>query len=641
MMNGGSMMSEKGNRPNEYDTQTLDTENEQVRMWRARLRRHETLLDIAGAIERVEKGDSYLDGSTETKNTQRIYCRYLLPLLEELNRKTFPSVPLPKVEAKNQQGEAYEDKIRQLLQLVMTRPDCMVEHSARAQIWDDSRWGRAIGKTEWDIEKSPAEEDLTYDESQLAVEVERAQAENLNISIAQVTEADNDKVHASVHSELMGQMMPTDPDYALAERHLADHLARMIEITAEKPILRRVKPECFVWDTDVPWHLRTWEAERRSVKIGTLIAKRYRNVNPTNLPAETKEEETSDTPYEDKTAAIWDIHDRSSNKHFVISADGNQNGYFLNKGDWMYGDIDVYVPLVFRPWQPDELTGIPTIDAAIPILDRLAETDFHIDRHVKNHANYKTLYPAGAIDNATKSAIKDPNQQFVPVPPEAMNGIKEYAPPPIPDTLLQQRETLLGELRRVVGLDAQDVAAPNPHQTTASESMRRAAMADDRIANRQEIMGEYLSKVAQNFLRLYKRFAQHSISVRVTNEQGRPFEEIDPSQIPDSLDVMLDVKAESDDARALDLQMATEYVTFLQNVAPFMPIDWQKVSEFLGRKMNISRPEQFRLDVPQAGAYTQPTGTQSAQSFQQPGMMGAGQAPQQMPQQPPMQPQAA
>ncbi|GAG16978.1 unnamed protein product, partial [marine sediment metagenome] len=254
-------------------------------------------------------------------------------------------------------------------------------------------------------------------------------------------------------------------------------------------------------------------------------------------------------------------------------------------------------PFMTRPQEPGLNYGLATGDMMVPILEELARVDFYIQKHTRKHAGYKMLVPRGAADSKDKGILNDPNIDIGNVSPEALAGMKELKPPSIPDTLLQYREILLSELRRVVGEDAQDVGASNPHKITATESSNREISSDSRRTSRQERAGDFLEWVGKTFLMLYREFGTIPVMVKILGPAGAVYEQVAPTDIPEDLDIFLDVKAESPDQKALDFQVSKIlYDAALQSQAGFDPL---KLTDWLFRKGGEERPEQFHIDLPQ------------------------------------------
>lgn len=637
----------RGTRPAEYKDDVdadLRRETGRWRMWRARIDRAAGKLGIKGRSEAAKEGDRYLHGTKEVKASQQlIYLRYLLPLLEEAHRRTLPRIPSTTVEPRSEAadtpvtppeidpvsgemltagGPTWAELCRELVDLCLASPYSGVGKAVDEAQWDDDKGGIAFFKTIWRVEFDENTPTLVEDQNRLGLQVERATQENAEPGTAKIAEDDVDYVHLAVHGEAYNaasQELLIPPEIDALREHMQEHRARMLVIRRERPLLLRVPWHKFVYDADVPWEERRWEAEERSVRIQELIDSKYKNINSTNLPAEERPgDQDGEIPYEDKTARIFDIHDRHNGKRLIISAaQGQQEGVFLHDGAWPYQGIDIYQPFVTRPCDPGQLHGEATVQVCIPILERLASLDFHIARHVEAHSDYKMGGPAIADSPEIKSGLKNPNQRFIfKGPPEAWAMMKEIKPPPIPPANLEEWGRLMSELRRVVGVDAQDTGASHPHQISATESFERGEAKQDKRTDKQKKMGEFLARVSKNFLMLYKRFGTIALMVRILGPEGAVFQQVMPAEIPDELDIFLDIGAESDVGREQQMIAWEKYVNFIMTSQ--IPTDVQKLSEAYGRRLGIPHPEQFRLELPEG-----PQNVQNAPGGSQ-GKQGAG-----------------
>lgn len=588
---------QRGNRPADYKANAADLTSEQlrVRRWRQYINRSRILRELNDRTEAVMAGDEYLDGKKVVKNSRSVYLNYLMPLLEEEHRNTLPSIPSCRVEPRNEAAAKVTAKIREFLDVCFSAKDFQVKSVADELQWDDDRWGEGYGKTIWrvDVERAQAP---TLDVDQMALEADRAMAENGDLVNMTVSEADQDYTHVKIHQELLDTLDPMSAEAGELQAHIDEHMTRMEVIAKEHPVLERVAPDKFFFDCDVPWPKRAWEAELKSVRIQTLMDWKYKNVNPENLPAETPVGEGAPLAYQDMTAQIYEIHDRRDNKFYVISAEGPEDGLFLLQGEWQYSGVDVYVPLVFRPYKPAQAHGKSTIQACLGKLDELAKIDFYIGRHVENHANQKEFIPKGG-DPATKAQLKNPDTRFVEADAAFLSQYTQQKTNPIPDTLLQRREQLLGELRREIGADAQNVAANASFQMTATEAANRQSSYNGRKADRQERMGEFLSHVAHNFLALYKTFATQKVSVRVANPEGVAYDDLNPSDIPQGVEVHLDIRGETPESKAEDAQKAIAYGNLLASLG--YQIDLDVFNNWAGPRFGFMRPETLRLQAPQ------------------------------------------
>ena len=645
-----------GNRPNEFK-ETIDSELRQekiqVKVWRMRVRRAVVLLEIPERVMEADKGDRYFTGKAQVTGSKKrqtgdrsgrkgkrdLYIRYLLSLIRAMFRRTLPAVPAPRVEARNEladqslnppdfikdpngepvldddgnpipapPGPTWSDVVRQLVDLSFNSPFSNVPAGAREAQWDDARYGAGFVKTVWNITNDPAEPRIEQDDNRVALEVDRAQEENDSPLEARIADSDIDYVHLEIHSPFLEQLRvaPVESSsFVVMRDHVGQHQARLVTIRRERPQIKRVPAYKFVYDTDVEWDERAWECEERSVRIADMIKWGWRNINEENLMAEVKEGEGNSTPFMDRTAVVYDIHDRLSGERRVISANGPEEGRFLHKGPWPYGSVDIYIPLVFIDFKPEQTHGIAIIEAATDILDELADVDFSIRRHRQSHANYKILGPKGGGSDDVKAGLNNPDQRFVDVPVEWLAGFKEFAPPPIPATLLEDRARLISELRRLLSIDAQDTGAANPHIVSATESFNRAEAKDETDNDRQTIMGEFLSKIAKNFIVFYRDFATKDISVKVMGQEGPIWQKIRPRDIPEDLDIYLDITGETEQSKAQMVTSWTQFIEFLKTTP--LPIEWEKVKNVYGRRLGIRHPEDFRADGPEGPENIQPS----------------------------------
>ena len=607
----------RGNSVRDFKPHTADLklETDQVKAWKQRIRHHYGNLKINSRREAVEKGDKYIDGTMETKNGRTIYLRYLPTLLEDMYRETLPKIPEPRINARNERGEMFEAQAKQIVQTSFANDYCRVRSTMKQLLREEAKWSVAFAKTEWVVDSEPTEPEITQDAEQIDVEVDRAMIENDDPFEARVADGDLDAVHMRVHSERFGELPVGSEEYAVLQEHMDAHQARMTVIRRERPVLRMVGVERFVYDTDRPWELRGWDAELKTERIADLFERGYKNLNKQNIQPEERSESGNETPFEDLTVRVWDIHDRRNGARYVIAHDGPDQGLFLYKGGYVYGAIDTVVPMVFHNHNSRELEGVSTVQSALPILDALASVDYYIKRHVETHCDYKLLMPTGSDASRTKADLNDPNKRFVSVNPEAMAGMKEWKPPSIPDTLLEFRQTLLSELRRVTSVDAQDIAQSNPHKISATESARRGIQSDVRITDRQEIAGDFLAQVAKNFLSLYKKFATEDITARIVGPMGVEYKAINPTDVPDELDVYLDVHGESNSVRQERSLLADQVVQFLFQLPQMgMPVDINEVMNFYLSAKSVQRPDRFRDDAMQMPML--PGGEQKGQASQ-------------------------
>ncbi len=584
---------QRGNRPADYKKDMPDMRKEKMRVkaWRQRIQRAGELLNLDDRAKAADRADEYLRGTHEAKNHKAVYYDYLRPLLEDSYRRTLPDLPDPSAEARSAVAMPFEQMAKELLTVSMTTRAAGVLETCDTLQWDDGRSGRAFAKTVWSVDSEPATQADTDDPVQLAIEIDRVEAEHINIATAQVTESDIDSVHLDIHQ---GYLEQGTPDAEVIAAHMQEHIAQMTVITIERPVLERVPWNRFVYDMDVSWDRRKWEVEDRSESVRDLLDLGCKNLNDENCHAEVKEGESPELPWEDRTVRVFHIHDRDKNRYYIIAKDGPEEGLFLLDTEWPYGAIDIYIPLEFRSWKPEDGYGNPTIVRCLPMLDRHAVVDFHIDRHVAMHSDYKIIGPKGAASKDTKAGLNNPDQRFVEASVEFIAGFKESKPPPIPSTLLEQWERLMAGLRHEVGADAQDTGAPNPHQVSATESAERGAARDTRSNRRHTTIGNFLEQVGLNFLALYKKFATKNVLVRILGPNGADYQTINPTEIPAEIEVYLDVQSVTEESKAQKMALADKYIAFLMQSE--LRVNWQEMNTYYAEITDVRHPERFVIE---------------------------------------------
>ena len=591
------------------------TESEQVHMWRDRILRATIALNIPDRIRDAVEGDRYLLGIKETQNSQTIYIRYLLPILEDLHRHTMPRIPNPQVEARTDQAEPHEDKFQEWINTVFELSRDKDSWTIEQLQADDDRFGCFVASIEWETQREPKLEQEDHegdmDPSIHEMEQERAEQENQEQGNLSVTDGDLHRLHLEIHQAYMQAMDMEgveldDPKRQDLAMHIDEHRLYTEQRVREEAVLRRVPVDCYLYDPDaIRWDERNWEMERKSVPVRELVQAGCRNVNPMNAPPESRDDlQGHRQAYQDMTVRVWYVHDKVSNELLLISADGPADGLFLKRVPWPYGSLDTYRLDVFRPCLPNQTWGIATIQVVVPILEQLARIDYYIDLHVKNHASYKTILPAIADTVAFKAGLNDPNSRFTTAPLEALMHMKEYKPPEIPSSLLEHRNTLLNEIRRATGLDAQDVGVSNPHRITATESANRSEMSNAKRSSRQEKMSKFLSWVGITKFLVHRNHGTLATRVRVQGSAGVEFLTVKASEIPEEYDLIVDVAAETDEARVVEMQKADKVWNALMG-SP-LPIDMMALMEWYLKKMGVRRPEQFRLSQPEGVEQQQP-----------------------------------
>lgn len=548
---------------------------------------------------RVIGGRFSQKGKPFSNSNDQLYLRYAPPFLESRHRGTLPKIPSVSIKGRSARSDGFSDLAASLLDILIESPYSQVSDTIEALQWDDDLAGGGMGKIVWKSEEVPREKDETDDLQQISVESEIALQENESPEEAKVSTGDLHSVHLQVHGVAIEQMeqalVTLDEGYDALVAHQQAHEEFSIFIQKEQAVLLRIDPMDYVYDADNPWHMRAWEAEKRSIRVVDAIAAKYKNINVANCGNEIKEKQNS-VGIEDITIQVWEYHDLITGDWKIVSAGGPEDGLFLHEGKWLYGQIDVYQPFMTRPQEPGLNYGLATASMMVPILEELARTDFYIQKHVRKHAGYKTAVTKGSADTQDKAQLNDPNIDIMNLSPEALQSMKEVKPPAIPDTLLAYRGILLSELRRVVGEDSQNTGASNEAVISATESGIREGSANSRRNERQRRAGIFLEWVSKTFLSMYREFGTIPVMVRMLGPDGAAYEKVAPTAIPEDLDIFLNVQAESPDQKSLDFQISSTLVDkVLASQAAF---DTTKLMDWLFKKAGEERPEQFHLDVP-------------------------------------------
>lgn len=599
------------------------TKSNKVTIWRQRIKDAQKELLMPGRIENAQETDSYLSGSKNKpikgpKKTvvSRVYLNYMLPLLEELHRTSLPDVPEPIVEASTKGSANKERQVQQFLNLMFDRQASEITNEIKAGQWDDDKMGIMVFRCDW---KQTSVDATVPDASEenITIQRERAREENANTLDMIISASDLDIVHIPEHEAFLATLTPDLPEFRDISNHISAHRGRLRTVIHEGVRFERVRPDWYVYQPKVKWEDRGWEAEMKSARVKFLQANGYRNVNPQNAPPEKT---NTAIPFEDTTVLIWEIHDRLNNMEYVIAADGptDPDGQFLMERPWRYGGLDIYKRWMFHNISPEESWGEPLGHVLIPILERLAVVDYYIERHVENHPCPKVIGPGGAAANKIKKGMKDPNQMYIGVSDEVAGRIQVVDPPRLPDSLTQYRNMLMNELRRAVGLDAQDVGAAYPHQISATESNTRSKESGGRINDRQKVIAEILSWIGKMFLKLYRDMAVLGVEVKVPGENEPEWQVIDPRDLPVDIDLSFDIDAVTDRGRAEMIAMADRVLQ--TNLASQVPIDTVKILTWYNKKMGVKRPAAWILPGRKS-----PENIETAPGS--PGIEGSNQAP--------------
>ena len=615
----------------------------EVARWKARIRRAKKVLHIEQRLAAARLGDKYLINEQHVRPskdadtpTEKAYMPYLLPMLQDSHRRTLPTLPIPDVEATDEIGEYYADMARELVRKNFRHRLSNAMRALRDLQWDDDRHGGGVMKAVWRMKYDLSQPAIVTEPELLLIAQEAAEAENADPLGARLTDSDMHGVHAEVHTQAMMVLDPETDEYRALVEHNRQHMAEQVEVRQEWVRYERVAIDKFLYDPDVSWDERGWEAELVSMRILDMSEMGWKNLNPENLPPEVKPgEEEGDRSWQDMTALTWHIHDRRTGELLIVPQGDRDEGLFLARMDWPYEEIDIYRTLAFNDWQPDQEDGLPLIPLCIPILDNLADIDDKIRLHRKKHVGRKTIFPKGTLSKPDKAMLNDPAQSYGELAMDALAQTAEIGTDPIPATLLQDWERNMGMLRKLVGADNQDEGAPNPHAITAQESMRRGESADSRRDERQERLGGLIEWMGENTVREYAKFATKSLMLRLVGAAGlqpqmpaQPgaapgaasgpptsateatepapmmptgpsveYEPLDPSNLPATMEYHVDLASESETIKAVNFEMASRWADGAMAMGyPLDPVKW---CEFWARLGNIHYPERFRMDTPE------------------------------------------
>ena len=628
--------------PADFKKQSLreDTRSQRVYMWKKRIERAEIDLMISQRVDNAREADRFLGGGKEAPTRgnarARAYQTYASPLWGERHRTSTPTIPTPVAKARTEAAAGFnnqkEQETQRFLSYIFDKNEENIMSALDAVQWDDDKMGASILRVDWKQETVDASPTSNISEEDVAVQRNRAAEENLDPLQQTITDSDNDLVHLRVHKEFLATLDPASPAYNELSQHILEHNSRLTVVTKEGIRVERVRNDRYVYDQYNTWAKRGWEAELKFARAKHLIENGYKNVNPMNAPARqsTMQAEaqshqnhlhsrasSGEIAYEDKTIAIWEIHDRLNDKELVISADGPDDGLPLMERPWRYGKLDIYKLRPFHAFEPSQSWGEPLMHVMNPILNELAIVDYYIQRHVQNHPTPKILVPGKAGAGKIKKGLRDPNQGVIEIPVDSA-GLTIFNPPAIPKALLEQRQSLVNELRRAVGLDAQDIGAANPAAITATESFARSQAGAGRIEDRQKVMASFLSWIGEMAMELYKQFAMMAVEVSVNTEFGQEWTTIQPRDLPVDVDISFDIESVTDRGRAENIARVDRVLAIAAG-SP-VPVDYDKLMVWAFRELGIRRPEQFRVPGP--------TGPENVLDVSgQPGIEGGDQAP--------------
>ncbi|RLF48878.1 MAG: hypothetical protein DRN20_03595 [Thermoplasmata archaeon] len=581
----------------------INNEEDEIKRWYDYIAEAKEIIRLEERLRTAEELIPYIDNTVaERKTKKRLYLPYLLPLFEAVLRGSLPAVPFVHVESSSQLG----DKIAQLVRKFFSSPHSHIVPTSMKLQMDDFVYGIGIAKAVYKpLFILRYDQQRKYSDELKAEQLERIEKEHANPLSAQVAEDDMDDIHIENHLNYLDQVPLGTEEFEALRKHIYAHIARGMVFQTERFVLERIPPSHFIYDPTRPWHERAWEAELKIMRIKTLRQLHYRNVEPDNLeglsPFTLKSNLKGAVPYEDMVAKIWDIHNFTTGERIVIPAENGRK--LLHKGKWEYPEIDIYYPFVTRPFthNPDQVHGLPTLQLAKPILDALATVEYYIREHIKRHPTIKIPMPKGMLTSVDKSKLNNPDLTTIELPPEVIANMHEIKSPPIPQSLIDYRQILLDQLRWIIGADPQDTGAPFPHRISATESSIRAGTHVSRLEDRRKTVGRMLQWAATTFLQLYRRFGQLQMTVKITDENGVSFQQIAPEDIPERIDLVVDIEAATKEAEAQRRETAIGVFNILKQATGVYPVDWNKAINWILRKFGIEDVSVFRANKPATG----------------------------------------
>jgi len=179
--------------------------------------------------------------------------------------------------------------------------------------------------------------------------------------------------------------------------------------------------------------------------------------------------------------------------------------------------------------------------------------------------------------------------------------MKDFKPTPLPAELLEHRDMLLSEMRRILGSDILSQGGDTPHQITARETTERGQYQQDRMSRRRTDVSALLAWATRNAILMYRDWANEPLAVRVLGPLGTQVKMLDPSAIPEDLIVSVDVESATEAKKATDMQAGLEYAAIAPTLAPGR-FDGVKYATDLGRILGLKNPEKYFIVQGQAVA---------------------------------------
>jgi len=271
------------------------------------------------------------------------------------------------------------------------------------------------------------------------------------------------------------------------------------------------------------------------------------------------------------------------------------------------------------------------------VLLELAKVNSVIRKAARRSAGYGLVTSKGSLTASEQDDLYNIDKPVKEVNPQGLALMKEFKPPALPRELIEYREMLQTELRRVLGSDVITQGGDTQHQITATEAGVRSQRGDERTNRRQQQVSELLSRIARTTILEYRLFApeEEDLLVRVAGPLGMEAMQLNPASIPEDLIVKVDVSAATDARRVEDVQAAQTFIEALTTLAPGQ-FNVPEVLMWYGNRLGVDNPDRF---------FTGPGGAPVVPAVEGGAPMTGGQQPAQPPQaqpqqaQPQMQPQ--
>lgn len=581
------------------------TEHGRAELWHQRIDRARDELHIDDRRETAAETWRFLNGTYAAGGNERLYLNEAYPAFKELILGTVPGLPDTVIEARQGLQDELARRCEALVDATLDSGLCRAYDAIIDAEWDESGWGLGILRISWRREERQTVHADTDSAEYIAPHGMRAEEENRSPFAARIAENDDDQIHAESHLAAMRryQAMGLGPDeMASLADHIQQHLDRMLSQPWAYPVIERVDPRRFVYDPDAEsWEDRAWEAELCEDYVADLEGiPGIKHLDKANCPP-TDEFDAVDADEAQKDDAfdfaltkvqVWKCHDRRTGEYLYVPAKWGDSTKPILEIEWPYGPCDIYHTIVHEPI-PGRVHGMALRSLVAAILEELARTNAAIRKHVRRCAAYKKITAKG---NLTRQDIADIQNEDLPVAQVneealAAGAMQDYKPPEVPISVLNYRQTLLDELRRLIGNDIMHQGGDTPHRITASEAQLRGSYQSQRMDRRQEEVSKFLNFAARNILLYYRLFGGDQLPVRVAGPAGYVVQLLDPRTIPDDLVVKFDVKQNTEGQQAKDLQAATQFVTAVTSMLVPGQFDPVQLVIWLGRKLGVRNPE--------------------------------------------------